>query len=329
MRTSEEASHTAPAVSVIVLSHDRPDYLAKVLDSIVEQSHPTLEIIVVDNQSRSSDEIAQLVLQYEGVKLIRNSANLGFTGGMNKGIQAASGEYVHCTLDDILLDKDCIRHLVEYVRQQPSTGLLSGILYYEDETICCAGGEVHLTPVYRLEVFGEGKRDVGQFPEPFQVKYIPGGMIFSRLDFMKQLRGFREDFFMYSEDAELCARVAKLGRTISVVPQAKVCVLDAPHSFKSERIAFHKFKNHFSIYLLHARLRVLPEFYLRYGVVNLLRAVGSNRKIVWPMIRAWGWFLLNAPSLLRERFRHGSREIESQTAAARDEDLESATTSGA
>ncbi len=231
---------TLPLVSVIVLSHGRPGYLPRVIDSIMAQSYPRIETIVVDNKSSSSEEIAQLVRQYDGVKLIQSESNLGFTGGMNCGIQAASGEYVHCTLDDVLLDQECIAQLSHYMQQEPSSGLLSGILYYEDGTICCAGGEVCLNPIYQLKVYGEGETDRGQFSEPFQVKYVPGGMIFSRLDFIKQLDGFREDFFLYSEDADLCARVGKLGRAITVVPQAKVCVLDAPHAFKSEGIAYHK-----------------------------------------------------------------------------------------
>ena len=50
------------------------------------------------------------------------------------------------------------------------------------------------------------------------------------------------------------------------------------------------------LYLLHARLRVLPEFYLRYGVMNFLRAVKIDRAIVWPMIKASAWFVVNAPA---------------------------------
>lgn len=297
-----------PKVSVIVLSHDRPSYLPKVLESILAQTHSNLEVIVVDNHSDSSGEIAQLVHGFPGVRLVQNKTNLGFTGGMNKGIRAATGDYVHCTLDDVLLDRECISSLTQYLEQHPMTGLLSGILYYEDETICCAGGEAHLTPIYRLKVFGEGEKDVGQFPDPFQVKYIPGGMIFSRLDFMIQLNGFREDFFIYSEDVDLCARVAKLRRDITVVPQAKVCVLDAPHAFKSDRIAFHKLKNIFAIYLLHARLRFLPEFLFRYGVISFPKYLISDRKFIWPLIKAWIWFLAKSPSLLSERFRARSLE---------------------
>jgi GT2 family glycosyltransferase len=293
-----------PLVSIIVVSHDRPAYLPRVLDSIVAQSHPNLEIIVVDNASRSSEEIASIISQYKGVKLIQNHANVGFTGGMNTGIEASHGEYVHCTLDDLILERDCIRHLVNQAQEQRSDGLFSGILLMEDGcTIRCAGGEFQLSPIYRQTIFGVGEKDQGQYQRPYRVKYVPGGMIFCSLSLMKRFNGFRTEFFMYSEDTDLCARVAQAGHPITVVPQAKVVILNAPHAFKSEGIAFHKIKNLFSLYLLHARLRVLPEFYLRYGVISLLRALVSDRKIVWPRIQAWGWFLRRSPALVRERYR--------------------------
>ena len=321
-------TNNLPLVSIVVLSHNRPEYLPRVLDSIVSQTYPNIEVIVVDNKSSSSNELAQLVHQYKSVRLIQNSGNLGFTGGMNRGIEAASGEYVHCTLDDVVLESNCLERLVEYMRLHPSAGLLSGILYHEDgETICCAGGEFYLTATYKMKVFGAGEKDVGQFSAPYEVKYIPGGMVFCRLDFMRQLRGFRNEFFMYSEDADLCARVTKAGHTIAVVPRARARVFDAPHAFKAEGIAFHKIKNQFSLYLLHARLRVLPEFYLRYGVMNLVRAVGSDRSIVWPMIKAWGWFLLKSPALLRERFRPAISEVAPHRSITKDENLQSARTS--
>lgn len=299
-----ESQTEVPLVSIIIVSHDRCAYLPKALDSIIAQSYPNLEIIVVDNRSKNSNQIADIVRRYPQVKLIQNPENLGFTGGMNRGIEAATGKYVHCTLDDVLLERDCISHLVKYAEELVSEGLLSGILLNEaGDTIQSAGGQFSLSAVYRKTFLAQGQKYSGQFREPYQVNWAPGGMIFSSLALMRRLNGFRRDFFMYSEDTDLCARVIKAGLAITIVPQAKACVIDAPHAFKSEGIAFHKIKNFFSVYLLHARLRVLPEFYLRYGVINLLRAVISDRKIVWPMIRAWGWFLVNAPSMFVERYR--------------------------
>ena len=293
-----------PLTSVIVVSYDRPGYLPAALNSITAQSYPNLEIIVVDNPSGASEEIKQIVGRYDRVKLVRNAANLGFTGAMNRGIAAANGVYVYCTLDDIVLDADCISQFVAHAEQHSEDGLLSGILINDDgETIRCAGGIYTLAPVFRRTIVGAGEREHGQFSKPYQVNYVPGGMIFARLDLLRRLNGFRKQFFMYSEDTDLCARVTRSGRTITIVPQAKAIVTDAPHAFKHEGIAFHKVKNLFSLYLLHARLRVLPEFYLRYGVINFLRALVSDRKIVWPMMRAWAWFLLNAPGFLKERYR--------------------------
>lgn len=296
--------NNCPLVSVIILSHKRPGYLKRVLDSIKAQTYPNLEIIVVDNKSRLSDEIAAVVHSFPDIKLLRNDTNLGFTGGMNKGIEAATGLYLHLTVDDVIFEKDCLRHLVEYMESQPSSGLLSGILYNEDGSIRCAGGKFDLAPVYQKTIFGAGEKDTGQFSEAYQVRYIPGGMIFSHSRLLKRLKGFRHDFFIYSEDSELCARVSKLGYKIMIVPGAKATVLDVPHDFTPEGIAFHKIKNLLTLYLLHARWRVLPEFLLRYGVVTFPRYLLINRKFVWPFLKAWGWFLAKSPSLLSERWRY-------------------------
>ena len=299
-------NNSLPLVSVIILSHERPGHLLKVLDSVVAQSYQNLEIIVVDNKSRFSDEIARIVRSYEGIRLVQNNTNLGFTGGMNKGIEEAVGLYLHLTVDDVIFEKDCLQQLMEYMESQPSVGLLSGILYNEDGSIRCAGGKFDLAPLYTKTIFGAGEKDTGQFSEAYPVKYIPGGMIFSRLDLMKQLKGFRRDFFIYCEDSELCARVAKLGYDIVVVPQARATVLDVPHAFTPEGIAFHKLKNLFTLYLLHARFRVLPEFLWRYGVITFPKYLLTDRKFIWPLMKAWGWFLAKTPSLLSERFRNRS-----------------------
>lgn len=309
-----------PLVSIVVASYDRPVYLQKALDSILDQSYSNLEIIVVDNQSTSSDEIARIVSRYNGVRLIRNRANLGFTGAMNRGIETATGEFIHCTLDDVVLDRDCISHLVEHAQQVSTTGLLSGLLLNEDgKTIRCAGGDYLLAAVYQRRFFSCGEANRGQFQNPYAVKYVQGGMIFSTRALLQSLNGFRKEFFMYSEDADLCMRVSKAGRPITVVPQAQAYVIDAPHAFKQNGIAFHKIKNLFSLYLLHARLSVLPEFYLRYGVINFLRAVKSDRAIVWPMLKAWGWFLVNSPAFIKERYSSSVSEPRAIATGSRSE----------
>jgi GT2 family glycosyltransferase len=297
-------SDPKPLVSVIVLSYNRPECLRRALDSIARQSYDNLEILVVDNKSESSDRIKEIVCNYPEFKLIQNSSNLGFSGGMNQGQAAASGDYVYLTLDDVVLEENCLLRLAEYMETDPASGLVAPILYSElGDTIVSAGGEFKLTPVLQVKFLGTGERETGQFPEPFQVNWIPGAAMFCRRSFLNRLKGFRQEFFMYSEDIELCARVRKLGYRLTVVPQAKVFVGEAPHPSINHQIVFHKIKNLLSVYLLHARLFVIPAAFFRYGIVDLLRSLLADKKTFWPRAKALSWLLVKAPALLSERYR--------------------------
>src|SRR5258707_10177657 len=154
-----------------------------------------------------------------------------------------------------------------------------------------------------------GERDTGQFPQPFQVSWVPGAAMFCRRSFLKGLKGFRQDFFMYSEDIEVCARVRKRGYRLTVVPAAKVFVGEAAHPSINHQIVFHKIKNLLAVYLLHARFWFIPAAFFRYGIVDLLRSLAADKKTFWPRVRALGWLLVKAPSLLSERYRGVSPQL--------------------
>lgn len=301
-------SETQPTVSVVVLSHNRPDYLSRALDSIKAQTYPALETLVVDNRSALSGEVARVVAGAAGVRLVALEQNLGYTGGMNRGLREAAGEYVYLTVDDCTLAEDCVERLMDDALAHPAEGLLAGILMFADRrTIACAGGEFALSPVYERRNLGAGEEDAGQFAAPFEVSCLDGAMIFGRAAYLRALGGFREDFFLYSDSIELSARVRKAGGRIRVVPSARAYVHESPRALTEERLSFHKMKNLWAMYLLHARWRVLPEFFLRYALLVPLRSMRANRQTVGPLCRAWAWFLRRSPALLLERVGRGRR----------------------
>ncbi|MBC7933414.1 MAG: glycosyltransferase family 2 protein, partial [Rubrivivax sp.] len=226
---TQDLSRESPTVSVVLLSYNRPDYLRQAVASIRAQSYRSIELIVVDNPSPSSAEIAETVAAQGNVRLIRSSVNSGYAGGMNRGIESAAGRYIYLTEDDIVLDKDCIRHLVEYAKERQSGGLVSPVMYNKTEgTIRCAGGEFALGAVYRRRTHGEGERDTGQFARPFNVTYIDGATMFARADLFRRLGGFREEYFMYVEAVEFCARALKAEQTLTVIPRARVYHFEPP-----------------------------------------------------------------------------------------------------
>lgn len=296
--------NSTPLVSVVLLSYNRPGVLREALASLVQQSYEHLEITVVDNPSTASGEVERVVSQYPKVKLIQTDRNLGYAGGMNRGIESASGDYVYLTEDDIVLESDCIQRLVEYVAENPAADLIAPIIHNKTAgTIRCAGGDFALSGIYRRKIYGSDERDTGQFPWAFDVKYIDGASMFAGRDFWQRFKGFREEYFMYVEAVELCARVAKSGSRMTVVPQARVYHFEPAVGPTPPDLEFHKLKNFFSLYLLHAPARVLPEFICRYAVINGLRSLfkrEGNRPQIF--FKALLWVAMKTPSILKERY---------------------------
>lgn len=302
MKSQHPQSSARPRVSVVLLSYNRPAFLREALAALLAQSYEDLEIVVVDNPSPASAEIADIVGQYPKVMLIQNSTNLGYTGGMNKGIRAVSGHYICLTEDDIVMDQDCVLRFVEHLEEHPATGLIAPIIYNKaGGTIRWAGGQVELGGIYRMKIFGAGETDVGQFSEPFEVNFIDGATMFARAELWKSLNGFREDFFMYVDAVEFSIRVAKTRQKLEVVPLARVYHFEPPENPAPPEIEFHKIKNFFVLYLLHAPLGNLPEFVFRYGVLNTLRSALKRRGNTLLTLKALGWVLIRTPGFLRER----------------------------
>lgn len=290
-----------PSISVVVLSYNRPAYLAEALASVRTQTVEPCEVAVIDNQSPATEEVARVVELFEGFKLFRSRVNLGYAGGMNRGIELATGEYTLLTEDDIVLDSDCLRRLVEHTNAHSGTWLAAPLIYNKGQgTIRCAGGERTLGGVYRMKNYGEGEPGWEPPGSPFDVGFLDGAVLFARTECLRRLGGFREDFFMYGEAVELCKRVAGAGGRLTVVPGAKVHHFEPlPGANASSEFSFHRYKNLFMLYLLHAPARHLPEFLCRYAALGLWRAAtnGSLR----PFLRALVWTARRAPSLLKER----------------------------
>jgi GT2 family glycosyltransferase len=293
-------------MTIIVLSYDRPALLERALASIARQTYRPCEVMVVDNRSPSSPKIHELVRLCPGVRLITNDANLGFTGGMNRGLFEARGQYVYLTEDDIELAADCIEKLIDYLETHQEVALVGPVMWnVRTPTIRCAGGDFTFGSVFRMRANAANETTLpGQ--EPFATKYLPGAMIASRTSLLRQLGGFHPAFFMYGEDIELCARVRERGLGIAIVPSARVYHHEAPNSPDSWMLTFHKHKNLGALYLLHAPLLTLPLFFFRYLMIDAVKCLLDSRSMLQPRLKAWNWVARRSPMLLAERWRRVS-----------------------
>jgi len=293
----------SPRATIVVLSYNRPHLLEQALRSIAAQTCQPCEVLVIDNASSSSPRIRDLVEAFQGVRLIANASNRGFTGGMNQGLAAADGEYVYLTEDDIELDRECVATLVDFLERYPDTALAGPVMWNRrSPTIRCAGGSFTLGSVYQMHVTGAGQPNLPD-TAPFQTMYLPGAMITARTNELRELGGFRPDFFMYGEDVELCARVLERGRSIAIVPAARVYHHEPPDQPEPAALSFHKQKNLAALYMLHAPLTVLPGFFARYILVDGCRRLFRDWATLPTWAAAWSFALVRAPKFFTERLR--------------------------
>lgn len=92
-----------PLVSVVVPTYDRPDRLRRALESVAAQTYPAVELVVVDDCSPTPLEPVVERVDLRGlhrVAYLRNEENRGGSATRNRGIRAATGEYVAFLDDD-------------------------------------------------------------------------------------------------------------------------------------------------------------------------------------------------------------------------------------
>lgn len=113
-----------PLVSVVIAAHNAGAFIAEALDSVLRQSYPNLEIIVVDDAS-TDDTGARVAAYAPRVRCIRLSHSLGSAGApRNTGMGHCTGEYIaFLDADDVLLPGR-IEQEVELMSSHPDIALV-------------------------------------------------------------------------------------------------------------------------------------------------------------------------------------------------------------
>jgi glycosyltransferase involved in cell wall biosynthesis len=100
----------------MLLTFNRAALLPHAIDSVLHQTYPNLEVLVIDNGSR--DGTTDVLRGYEGesrVRVIRHESNVGITGGRNTALSNLSADtaYVGILSDDDTLLPGAIETLVQ------------------------------------------------------------------------------------------------------------------------------------------------------------------------------------------------------------------------
>lgn len=222
-----------PSVWAIVLTHGGAEEItAACIDSLLSQSYGNLVVLLVDNASFDGSG-ARLRDRYGGIRYLNTGGNLGYTGGNNRGMRYAlehGARYVLVLNNDTVLDPGCVAVLVQSANEAGRFGALAPkILYWDDpKTIWFAGGDFS-----RLRALGMHRRE-GQPDDPTEaarlepMTFATGCCFLMPADVARETGGFREDFFIYCEDAELSLRLHRAGYPMYYQPAARLMHREPP-----------------------------------------------------------------------------------------------------
>lgn len=115
-------------VSIIIPAHNEEKHLERCLDSILSQTYPHLEVLVVDDASTDGTwEICNAYAARDSrVKCFRNPSAEGVSSARNQGLNQATGQWIaFCDADD-WIERDCIARLMEAAQENNADYVLSG-----------------------------------------------------------------------------------------------------------------------------------------------------------------------------------------------------------
>jgi glycosyltransferase involved in cell wall biosynthesis len=113
----------AGLVSVVIPCYNQAQFLGEAIESVLAQSYPRFQIIVVDDGS--TDDTSGVAARYPGVRCVRQD-NQGVSAARNSGLARSEGEYVvFLDADDRLLP-EALEAGVGCLKAQPGCGFASG-----------------------------------------------------------------------------------------------------------------------------------------------------------------------------------------------------------
>jgi glycosyltransferase involved in cell wall biosynthesis len=196
-----------PIFSVITVTYNASQWIERTIESVVLQSYPNIEYIVIDGNS--TDGTVEIIMNYELRIMNYGSGNVqmkwisetdkGLYDAMNKGLKLASGDYVwFINAGDELYSDNTIQEIVNMI----DTENLPDIIYGETKIVDEYGNSLAMR---RLKA-----------PEKLTWKSFNMGMLVCHQSFIvkREITELYDMKYRFTADYDWCIRCMKKAKTI-------------------------------------------------------------------------------------------------------------------
>ena len=193
-------------VSVVIPAYNSEKWIKTTLNSVLAQSYPELEIIVVDDGSSDrTAELAEHTLNgFPGSWKVLRQANKGVSAARNSGWRVAHGSWIQFLDSDDVLAPDKVKLQAAVAQKSPQE---IAIVYSSWQRV--AGEEDRLLPVEEAQT-----PQLDSKPPPASLlitkNNIQIGSVLVRREWLESSQGFKEQMPIY-EDTEFLIRIAAAG----------------------------------------------------------------------------------------------------------------------
>jgi len=275
-----DAATAAARVTVVIPCYNHANYLADCLESLVAQTLPHWEAIVVDDCSPDQSEIERVIAGFADgrIRCLRHERNRGLGASRNTGIRASRTEYVYPLDADDKVDPTCLEKLVAALDA--------------DEGLDCAFADCQL--------FGRST-EILEFPGPPPGKKmlrsehtIPGAGTMMRKSFWEGLGGYdeaevlrngREDFEFYIRAFERGCSFRRVAEPLYLYRIAHT-QMSVECKAKDDEIADYIYRKHKALFDgEHETTRFLCTWYEKAAHASHLR--GERRRAFQLARKCW------------------------------------------
>jgi len=222
-----------PVISIIIINFNTSSITLDCLKSIYQDKGLTnvpFEIIIIDNHS--TDNSAQTIKIYirqhhlKNLKLVINHSNIGYGRANNQAAAIARGNYLLLLNSDTIILHSAISQALDWLSSHPESYACTAQLLNSDRSIQASGGffpKLFNTIAWclcldDLPFFNLIVKPIHPHTPDFYTRdsfylsdhpqdWITGAFLLIRKSVFDHVGGFDPDFFMYSEELELCYRI--------------------------------------------------------------------------------------------------------------------------
>jgi len=218
-----------PFVAVVTLNYNGSSFLQECIDSILDSDYSNFKVIVVDNgsQDKSLELLERLYGSNDKVIVLKNNKNLGYSEGMNVGLDYGfnnlEADFCLVMNNDTFLDKQAINALVEVAQKDEKIGFVTGKVYYaynpnvfqtvgkKSDPVLINGGHI-----------GRGEVDKGQYDRDCELDFCDDVFCLVSKEVYLNTSGYDPEFFLEYEEFDWQLRSKKAGFKIMFAHQAKI-----------------------------------------------------------------------------------------------------------